>query len=87
MAPKVIWTDEKIFALHMRVNKQNDRVWGVYNPREYRETKVNGDQKAMVWVGIVGGQILARDTFFVQNNSQILPDFSFPALIFDHRKL
>ena len=41
----MIWTDEKIFALHMKVNKQNDRIWGIYNPREYRETKVNGDVK------------------------------------------
>ena len=38
-------------------------MWAIYNPREYRETKVNGDEKAMVWVGIVGGQILAKYWF------------------------
>ena len=68
--PKVIWSDEKIFVLHMRLNKQNDRVWGIYNPREYRETKVNGDEKAMIWVGLVGGQILARFWFLDPDNEE-----------------
>ena len=67
---KCIWSDEKIFVLHQRLNKQTDRVWGVYNPREYRETKVNGDQKAMVWVGLVGGQILARYWFLDPDNEE-----------------
>ena len=67
---KVIWSDEKIFVLHMRLNKQNDRVWGIYNPREYRQTKVNGDEKAMVWVGIVNGQILARYWFMDPDDDQ-----------------
>ena len=54
----------------MRLNKQNDRVWGIYNPREYRQTKVNGDEKAMVWVGIVNGQILARYWFMDPDDDQ-----------------
>ena len=66
----VIWSDEKIFVRHMRLNKQNDRVWAMYNPREYRETKVNGDEKAMVWVGLVGGQIIARYWFLDPDNEE-----------------
>ena len=68
--PKVIWSDEKIFCLHARVNKQNDRVWAVYNPREYQMNKVQGDQKAMVWVGLVGGQVLARYWFLEPEEEQ-----------------
>ena len=40
---RVIWSDEKIFVLHMRVNKQNDRVWGIYNPRAYRDWRLTVD--------------------------------------------
>ena len=53
-----------------RLNKQNDRVWALYNPREYRQTKVNGDEKAMVWVGLVGGQIIARYWFLDPDNEE-----------------
>ena len=56
--------------LHMRLNKQTDRVWAMYNPREYRETKVNGDQKAMVWVGLVNGQVLACYWFLDPDNEE-----------------
>ena len=46
------------------------RTWGIYNPREYRETKVNGDEKAMIWVGLVGGQILAKFWFLDPDNEE-----------------
>ena len=42
---KVLWSDEKWWVLHPRINKQNDRFWAPVNPRQYVEDKVQGDVK------------------------------------------
>ena len=53
----VIWTDEKVFSLHCRPNKQNERYWGHEDPLVEDECRVQGGPKAMAWAMIVNGTV------------------------------
>ena len=49
----VIWTDEKIFALHQKPDRKNDGRWSAENPRDIAECNDRNDEKVMIFVAIV----------------------------------
>ena len=58
-ADNVLWSDEKWWVLHQRPNRQNDRYWAAHNPHRYMECNIQGDVKAMSWVGVMNGQVVS----------------------------
>ena len=58
-ADKVLWSDEKWWVLHRRPNRQNERYWAAHNPHQYAECNVQGDVKAMSWVGVMDGKVVS----------------------------
>ena len=60
---RVLWSDEKWWVLHQGSNRQNDRYWAAHNPHEFIENKVQGDVKAMSWVGVMDSQVVSVHWF------------------------
>ena len=54
----VIFSDGKWFVLHPAPNSQNERIWAPRYPQEEVECRYQGDQKIMVWAGLVDGPVL-----------------------------
>lgn len=57
----VIFTDEAMFSLHGRVSKVY--TWARSNPRRYTALRSQQNPKLMVWVGIIGNQIVGPHFF------------------------
>lgn len=53
----LIMSDEANFCLSGRVNRQNDRFWGIENPRLIQEN-VQFDRKVVVWCAICSDRII-----------------------------
>ena len=54
----VIFGDEKWFQLTQHPNRQNTRIWGVQNPYQTADTKVQGCAKVQAFVCVVDGRVL-----------------------------
>ena len=56
---RVIWTDEKLFKLKCRGNRQNERYWAPQgqDPEVLEECRVLGGDQTMCWSMIVDGRV------------------------------
>ena len=56
---RVIWTDEKLFKLKCRGNRQNERYWAPQgqHPEVLEECRVLGGDQTMCWSMIVDGRV------------------------------
>ena len=70
-ADKVLWSDEKWWVLHHRPNRQNDRYWAAHNPHQFVECNVQGDVKAMSWVGIMDGKVVSVYWFVDEDGDNV----------------
>ena len=55
---RVLWSDEKWFALQHDPNRKNDVMWAPSNPHLLAECKSRHGQKVMAWLGVVDGRCL-----------------------------
>lgn len=61
----IIFTDEAIFYLNGRVNRQNTRYWATENPHWADDPKMLNHPRVMVWCGIWDNRIIGP--FFFDN--------------------
>lgn len=66
---RIIWTDEKWFALSQAPNKKNSVSWAPVHPHEVIECKKAHGAGVMAWVGIVDGKCLPVHWFEGSVNS------------------
>ena len=55
---RVLWSDEKWFALQQGPNRKNDVMWAPTNPHLIAECKSRQGRKVMAWLGVVDGRCL-----------------------------
>lgn len=77
----LMFSDEAIFQVDGRVNKQNCRIWACENPRSYRERPLHSE-KVIVWAAMshhgVLGPFFFDDTVNGENYLQMLKTFLWP---------
>lgn len=54
----IIWTDESTFTNCGIFNRNNERIWSINNPREFREIRPQVRFSINVWAGIYNDRIL-----------------------------
>ena len=64
---RIIWTEEKFFALYQRSNRKNDGKWTQRNPHEIVETDNRNNKQIMMFVAIVDGRIPVMHAFIDAN--------------------
>lgn len=80
---KMMFSDESIFHLDGRVNKQNCRIWSRENPRSYREQPLHSE-KVVVWAALshrgVIGPFFFDGNVTGENYLTMLQNFLWPQL-------
>ena len=56
----VIFSDESIFKLNGRLNRQTNRYWASKNPNFIANLNRLHDKQIMVWIGIRGENIIGK---------------------------
>ncbi len=81
----IIFSDEAIFQLDGKVNKQNCRIWATENPHAIQEIPLHSP-KVMVWAALWSGGMIGP--FFFQDNVtgesylEMLETFFFPQIAY-----
>ena len=80
----LMFSDEAIFHLDGRINKQNSRVWSSENPRSYREQPLHSE-KVVVWAALshrgVTGPFFFNGNVTGETYMAMLKNFLWPQLI------
>ena len=56
----VIFTDESIFKLNGKINRQTERYWAQKNPKYIGNFELLHDKQIMVWIGVWGDKIIGN---------------------------
>ena len=70
---EVIWTDEKWFVLNSVPNKQNERFWGIENPKVSVNCKEKGAQ-VMCWAAVVDGRVFSTGSLLAHSDGASLSE-------------
>lgn len=71
----VIWTDESTFTNCGMFNRNNEHIWSLNNPREFRAVRPQVRFSLNVWAGICGDQILGPHFFNGTLNGETYLEF------------
>ena len=72
---RLLSTDESTFTHSGWINRQNLRNWALENPRWVREEENQYRWKIMVWVGIIGDQVVDPHIFEGNLSGQVYLEF------------